>query len=171
MTLGAQEELAWGNSANCYAYAADCQNPANAHMGGAVPGAQAAAGGAVLPAGNAARVLLDGGAAVTQVGVNVNAIPVVAANHYLICLLESAAGFHFMRRDSFTGRWSWKDGNAGTVKYNVYHQPTDRYVYISDGNFADLVANNPGNYAPWAYAAMNFTAFFQVPNGGFLVRR
>jgi len=173
MPLGTQEELPWGNNANCYAYASDCQNPANGAMGGAVPGVQATANGVVVAAHhtNEQRVLLDGGANITLAGNNPHAIPMVVAGHYLICLLEGAHGFHFIRRDSYTGRWSWKDGNGGTVKYNALHVPTNHFVYINDGNFVDLVVTNPNNYAPWAYANMNFVAFFQVANAGFLVRR
>jgi len=83
-------------------------------------------------------------------------------------MLTSATGFHFLRRDELTRRWSWKDANHGTVKLNVMDFAHDHYVYINDANLNDILVANRGNYI-WAYNQMNFQGFFAVVNGGFAV--
>lgn len=172
MPLGAQEEYQWGTHANCYAYACSCPNP---QVGGvaartSVPGT---VGGAIVANnGNAgqliAGMLADGGVLVQQLGGNPAALPVVPANSYLVAMLTNAGGFHFLRRDELTRRWSWKDGNHGSVKLNTLHHPTNHYVYINDGNLNDILVANRGHYM-WGYDRMTFDCFFAVSNNGFLV--
>jgi hypothetical protein len=171
MPLGAQEDYQWGANANCYAYACNCPNPVVGNPPRqARPGV--AAGAPVQNNGNVqqliAGVLADGGLLVQQLNGQPNALPQVPVNSYLVAMLTSAGGFHFMRRDETTGRWSWKDANHGSVKLNVLHFPSDRYVYINGGNLNDILVANPGQYV-WAYNQMTFQAFFAVVNGGFAV--
>ena len=172
MAMGSQEELPWGVSANCYAYACDCPQPNVGNPPGrtAVPGIQA--NQPPVNNGNVAQliagVLADGGGQVHQcVGTPAN-IPVCPRGSYLIAMLTSGVGFHFIRRDELTNRWSWKDANLGTVKYNLLDMPNQRYVYVNDGNLNDLLVTNPNNYM-WMYNNMTFQAFFSVPNGGIVV--
>lgn len=168
MTLGISEEFNWGVNANCYAYACDCANPA---VG--VPPRQArpgvAGGAAPLNNGNVvqltAGLVADGAVAVAG---NPGAIPAAPANHYLIAMLTSGVGFHFIRHDPVTDRWSWKDANHGSVKLNVMDIPGNRFVYVNSGNLNDILVTNRGNYA-WAYIGMNFQSFFAVPNAGLVV--
>ena len=171
MTIGNQEDYDWGALSNCYAYAAKCAQPA-----AGVPGATARPG--VLSgqppdnngdvAGLVAGVLADGGInAQTLVGTPDN-LPVVPANFYLVAMITKADGFHFMRRDEETKRWSWKDGNHGSVKLNVWHVPTDHYVYINDANLNDILVTHRGNYF-WLYSGMTFQQFFAFQNTGFNV--
>ena len=171
MTLGVQEEFNWGANANCYSYAADCPNPVvSPTHGTAVPGG--ASGQRPANNGNVAQlhagILADGGAAVAAIAGNPAAIPAPPANSYLIAMLTSATGFHFIRRDEYTKRWSWKDANHGSVKLNVMHFPSDRYVYVNDSNLNDILVANRGNYV-WAYNLMTFQGFYTVTNGGFAV--
>ena len=188
--MGALEELVgWGALANCYAYAFNRQNPLAcagpcAH-GEAYPGHTAwpgwrlgaAAAGRPAPPGATpaqrliAGVLIDSRPAaggmpqVTQVAGAPGHVPQVHAGCYLVALLCHANGFHFLRRDSFTGRWSWKDGNGGSVKLNALDTNHNRFLYITDNNLNDLIVGRPATFVPWAYAGMRFAAFFRVPNG------
>ncbi len=171
MPLGAQEEYVWGAHANCYAFAADCAQP---NVGAPPRTARPGVATGAAPANNGdvpgliAGVLADGGAAVQTLMGTPAMIPVVPPNSYLVAMLTSAGGFHFMRRDEFTKRWSWKDANHGSVKLNVMHFPTAHYVYINDANLADILVNNRGNYV-WAYNNMVFQQFFAMQNNGFAV--
>lgn len=171
MTMGAQEEYDWGARANCYAFACNSQNPnvgnpARTARPGVQGGAGAADNGNVLQL--TAGVLADGGPLVQVIAGNPAAIPNPPANSYLIAMLCSATGFHFIRRDEVTRRWSWKDANHGSVKLNVLHMPSDRYVYVNDGNLYDILVANRGSYM-WMYNQMTFQGFFAVVNNGFPV--
>jgi hypothetical protein len=162
MPIGTLQELPWGTNANCYAYAANCSTPARA-TGGAVPGG--ATGQPALPGGpNYDQALIAG--AVADGFVQLAGVPAVppapAANHYLVALIANAAGFHWLRRDSVTGRWSWKDGNEQTVKY-ILNVGQGLYVDINNTNLNDLLTVNRAGYAPWAYKNMVFKSFFQAP--------
>lgn len=173
MTLGAQEQHNWGANANCYAYACDCPNPA---VGNPPRQARPGVAGGVPAQNNGnvqqliAGVLADGGLLVQQLnaGQGVLPLPLVPANSYLVAMLTSAVGFHFMRRDEYTKRWSWKDANHGSVKLNVLRFSTNHYVYINDANLNDILVANRGDYV-WAYNQMTFQAFFAVVDGGFPV--
>lgn len=170
MPLGNLEELAWGNNANCYAYAGNCPNPARGNQGGAVPGG--ATGNPVLPGvPNYAQALALGAVAdgfVQLAGAPAHPLP-PRPGHYLVALIASLIGFHWLRRDSTTGRWSWKDGNGQTVKYSILDVGQDRFVYITNTNLDDLLTVNRAGYAPWAYANMVFVSFFEAPNAGVVV--
>lgn len=168
MPLGSLEQEPWGTMANCYAYAANCSNPARGANGGAVPGG--ATGHAVLPGvANYAQLLVA--AAVADGFVQRAGAPAVppapAANRYLVALIANQNGFHWLRRDSVTDRWSWKDGNGDTVKYNILHVAQNRFVYIKNDNLDDLLIVNRAGYNPWPYSNMTFVSFFEAtaPNG------
>ena len=173
--LGVLEEIqTWGMSANCYAYAFKCPTPLNGNQGGAMPGAAGAAAGRAVAAGATwiDKVLADGGGAVVQCNETPDNPPPVHPGTYIVALIGHVGGFHFLRRDDQgTGRWSWKDGNMGSVKYNVLDTATSQFVYINSTNLNDLLVTRRAGFNPWAYANMNFMAFFRVPNGGMNVRR
>jgi hypothetical protein len=164
MPIGTLQELPWGTNANCDAYAANCSAPARGNLGGAVPGG--ATGHPVLAgAPNYVQALVAGAVAdgfVQRAGAPA-APPAPAANHYLVALIASQMGFHWLRRDSVTDRWSWKDGNAQTVKYNILNVGRDLFVYIKNTNQDDLLTVNRAGYAPWAYSNMAFVSFFEAP--------
>jgi hypothetical protein len=171
MPLGNQEQIAdWGTHANCYAYAAGWDTPARGNIGGAVPGG--ASGGPVLggaPGYHQALVAAavnDGLTAAAGAPANP---PADLAGHYLVALIATATGFHWLRRDRLTRRWSWKNGNAGAVLFNVLHVAQDRYVYITDTNLDDLLTVNRNGYMPWTYSNTQFVSFFHVPNAGVTV--
>jgi len=176
-----QEELVWGVNANCYAYAFNCPNPIGNAAAGAVPGG--ATGNPVLPgpgplpaylAQLIAGVIADGAGQVIQVVAPIANPPGTPASTYLAALIYNAGGFHCLRRDSYTQRWSWKDGNAQTVKLNIMSVPNQQWVYINDQhpqyNLNDLLTNHQ-QYAPWNYGGMFFGGFFQVPDAGIIVGR
>ena len=173
MPLGNLEELqAWGTDANCYAYAVNCPNPVNGRNGGANPGSQAAFAGHPAPGGAtlAQKVVADGNHSVVQVAGTTLNPPAAIPGNYVIAMLSHQAGFHFIRRDSHTGRWSWKDGNTGSVKFNLLDMANQRYIYIRDENLNDLLVASPANFFPWVYSNMAFVAYFRVPTGGSTVR-
>ncbi len=164
--LGTLEELQWSHDSNCYGYACKCQH---AGVGTAVPGA--AAGNPALPNAGAnyhqaliAGAIADGAA---QVAGTTAAPPADTPGHYVVALLANNIGFHWMRRDGHLNRWSWKDGNGGTIKYNLLHTNLNRYVYIKNESLVDLLDNNnPSHYAPWAYSNMTFVSYFRIPDAG-----
>jgi hypothetical protein len=165
--MGKLKEEDWGTYANCYAYAANCSKPARGDQGGAVPGGAkgkpALTGLADLK--DYERALIAGAAAdgfVQREGAPA-APPAPNANHYLVALIANKLGFHWLRRDSVTDRWSWKDGNGQTVKYNIFDVRQKRFVYISNTNLDDLLTVNRGSYFPWAYTNMSFVSFFEAP--------
>jgi len=171
MTMGAQEEYNWGTNANCYAFACNSANPAVGNPPRqAVPGV--IGGAPTINNGNVgqltAGVLADGGPLVQALAGNPLAIPNPPANTYLIAMLTSANGFHFIRCDEYTKRWSWKDANPGTVKLNVLHLPSDRYIYVNNSNLNNILVTNQNDYM-WPYNGFTFQSFFAVTNNGFAV--
>ena len=171
MPLGTLEELhVWGSHANCYAYAVNCKTPVNGNIGGATPGKQAAFAGKTVPEGLVARVVADGAGSVLEVDGDPKKPPPDIGGQYLIALLAHSSGFHFIRRDSTTGRWSWKDGNSGSVKFNVLDMPDNKFIYIHDEHLNDLLVARRADFFPWAYANMNFVRYFRVANAGATVR-
>jgi hypothetical protein len=171
--MGAQEEIqVWGTHANCYAYAMNCTAPVNGSNGGAWVGSQATHLG--NPPANGAswaqKVVADSGGLVAQVAGTPLTPPGDIPGHYIVAMLAHPGGFHFIRRDSHTGRWHWKDGNGGSVKFNVLDFPASRYVYINSSNLNDLLVARPADFNPWAYRNMAFQAYFRVPDGGSTVR-
>jgi hypothetical protein len=169
--LGVLEEIqTWGTDANCYAYAMNCPAPVNGRNGGAWPGSQAAFAGRAPGATWATKVVADGGGSVVQLAGTSLAPPADIGGNYVVAMLAHPNGFHFIRRDPGTGRWSWKDGNMGSIKYNVLDVTRNMYVYINDGNLNDLLVARPADFNPWGYSNMALVSFFRVPTGGSTVR-
>lgn len=168
MPVGVQEELNGSVTANCYAYACKCDNP---NVGNpprqAKPGVHG--GAATVNNGDVgqltAGITADGGVGLAGDPLN---IPNPPAHHYLIAMLTNAHGFHFLCRDEFTKRWSWKDANLGTIKFNVLHLPSDHYRYVNDTILNDILVANRNDYM-WAYNSMTFQRFFAIPNIGITV--
>lgn len=166
-----KEELPWGVNANCYAYA--CNDP-NPDVG--IPPMQAGPGiNSGCPpscdaevAGLIAGIIADSGGRASLLGGDPSNIPTPPENTYLVALLTNSVGFHFMKRDEVTQRWSWKDANHGTVKLNVMHIPTRQYVYVNNSNLNDMLVMHKNDYG-WMYAQMNFQAFLSIPNEGIVV--
>lgn len=176
-----QEQLGFGVNANCYAYAFNCANPIGNAVAGAVPGG--ATGNPVGPGPGPlnnyltqliAGVIADGGGQVVQVAGQPANPPATPAGTYLAALMYNAGGFHWLRRDHYTRRWSWKDGNAQPVKYNIMSVANAQWVYINDQhpqhNLHGLLTG-PHLYAPWNYGGMAFGGFFRVPDAGIVVGR
>jgi hypothetical protein len=162
-------ELAWGERANCYAYALNYERP---RMTSAVPQAcpGAATGRRALHLGDPAAdtealiegVIADGQGAIQQVEGSPAHVPAPGPGEYLFALLTGPHGFHFLRRDSATGVWSWKDGNEESVKLKIFHLPSRKFVPVTDNLLEPLLATNKQDFA-WRYHGMTFKSFFSVP--------
>lgn len=166
---GAEFIASWGENANCYAYAVSCLTPQNG-IGGAVPGAASGAAAQNSANGNYRQELAEAAARdglILADGVPDDP-PTDIRNHYLVALIANDMGFHWLRRDPTTLRWSWKDGNAGPVQLNVFSVARSRYVHIENRDLNDLLGN-PMGFAPWVYGSMRFVAFFHVPMDGLSV--
>jgi hypothetical protein len=160
---------AWGERANCYAYALNCERP---RMTSAVPQAcpGAATGRRVLHLGDPAAdtealiegVIADGQGAIRQVEGSPAHVPAPGPGEYLFALLTGPHGFHFLRRDSATGVWSWKDGNEESVKLKIFYLPSRKFVPITDNLLEPLLVTNKQDFA-WRYHGMTFKSFFSVP--------
>lgn len=184
-------EVGWGGLANCYAYAMKCQAPGG--NGTPVPGR--VAGAPVLPyhptfAGNRPaywRALMAGivaDAAVANQVVVVHSQPtatgampqpdnppihLVGAGTYLAAMVVKTDGFHFLRRDSATGRWSHKNGaQDAEVETFATLAASGRPVVLDDNVFVTLVRTGQGTYRS-SFPGFTFAGYLLVPSAGFAV--
>jgi hypothetical protein len=186
-------EGGWGNP-NCYSYAMKCKNPVgNAMTPGMAAGAVAApdtdkvdliAYGHRLFAGIEADAAADGGKQVTfyPVGVETSRVrphpgtmPQVQHGEYLVAMLVTARGFHFMRRDTATGLWSHKNRSDGEVEVTVTRSTAagrlpKRNVPITDAVAVEMLSNPfpPQNYDTLG-GGFTFAGYILVPTAGFTV--
>ncbi len=120
----------WGVDANCYAYAMNDQKPANA-IGGAIPGGASGNVASLSATGDYRHRLVSG--AIEDGLVHAEGSPECppddVSGTYLVALIASEVGFHWLRRDSSLKRWSWKDGNSGQVRLNIFNVAEKRFVY------------------------------------------
>lgn len=58
--------------------------------------------------------------------------PALGGADYLVALVGFPAGYHFMRRDEQTQRWSHKNGSAADVATIAYDIPKARYLVIDN---------------------------------------
>ena len=161
-----EQDPAWSFTANCYAYACNCREPKNGHLGGAIPGATK-----MLPAfaGDAdySNRLINGAVADGLILLsrnNIALMPNVPAGHYRVALFANQYGFHWMRHDPVLNRWSWKSGNAGPVYYSALNIALNRSIYIKDENFYTLYEQK-ADYVLSFTQTMSFVAYFAVPEG------
>ena len=156
----------WGTNANCYAYAVNHPTPLNA-VAGAVPGGASGSPALLSETGDYPRQLVFAARADGLISAegSPGSPPDDIPGYYLTALIANNAGFHWLRREPSTRFWSWKDGNSGAVRLNVFNVREDRFVYIDDTNLAELLVNG-GNFAPWFYSQMHFVSFFRVPASG-----
>jgi len=91
-----------------------------------------------------------------------NAVIRAAKSHErMIALVSSAHGFHLLVRDPVTATWSWKDGNAESVKLDIFLLPSNAYVPVTDAVLNDLLSARKQDFV-WRYGGMDFRSFFAV---------
>jgi hypothetical protein len=163
-----------GPHANCYAYAANCLNPTNETGHDCRPGLVDPVADSKQYASDLIIGALGDGCLAVAGNYSIDNPPPVSPGYYTIALLNSGAGFHFIRRDPITRQWSWKD-HGGTVKKSVMATPRlaggfmqKMWLFVTDDMLPDLMADR---YMPWAYANMQFRRFFEVPIAGIQVSR
>jgi hypothetical protein len=163
--------------ANCYAYAVKVANPTG--VGTPIPG------GVTVEAGDTWQdygnnlivgVLTDGGNKVNRLPGGPTPVPRASEDHYLIALLASDTGFHFLRRErkKFLGspRWKWKNGCLDTeVWLNAYDNNAGTWKTITDASFGQFVGNLGGFTCGGGYGNMHFVCFFEVQRDGFKANR
>lgn len=184
-------EDGWGNGPNCYAFAMKCQHPEGHGM---TPGI--AAGSAATTRGIEgdqvayARRLLEGierdgraheDSIVTFLPEGLlknNALPSPRPlpvrfehNRYLVAMLITSAGFHFMRRDTDTGLWCHKNGSFGAPEYTaVVRGPAGRLgrreVPITDDVALELLENQFGGRFEALGGGYAFAGYAVVPKAG-----
>lgn len=170
----------WGNTQNCYAYAACDMAPGHAS---AVPGATSNPAAPVLRLGGEAQqqywvrlvagVVSDaaaqGRAVTAHPGVAVGAIPVPAGGQYVAAMVADGNGFHFLRRDAVGGVWTHKDGAPADPEGVLYNTTADEYRLITDAVLIDALLQANGFQHP--FANMQFVAYFTIQLPGFHVSR
>lgn len=189
-------ESGWGHGPNCYAYAMKCKNPAG---NGMAPGIAAGKGATLegigrdlvqythrLFDGIQRDAAADGNKTVSffPQGVETSAdrpdpiqMPrVVPDGQYLVAMLVTAGGFHFMRRDSKTRLWSHKNRSDGAPESTAEHSgPVGRLGRksspITDEVAVELARNHfPGlNYEPFG-GGYFFAGYILVPDEGIVVK-
>ncbi len=189
-------EPGWGHGPNCYAYAMKCKAPAG---NGMAPGIAAGEGATLKGIGRDlvqyTRRLFDGikRDAAADGNKTVSFFPqgvensddrpdpiqmpkVVPDRQYLVAMLVTAGGFHFMRRDSRTNLWSHKNRSDGAPEATAEHLgPAGRLGRrsspITDDVAVELARNQfPGvNVEPFG-GGYFFAGYILVPEEGIVVR-
>lgn len=182
-------ETGFTGVANCYAYAMKCRQPG----GGGTPVPGRAAHAAVLPydpqwVNRPAYwgALLDGivkdgaadGSTVTVLSQPVGAAlpqpdnpPVHRADgtQYLAAMVVKTDGFHFLRRDSTSGRWTHKNGaQDAEVESSATLAANGRPVVIDDAVFVALVRTGQAQFRS-SFPGFQFAGYVLVPNAGIAV--
>lgn len=190
-----QVEPGWLHGPNCYAYAMKCKRPdGNGMTPGVCVGRAASMEGLDkdqvafarrLLAGIAADAAADGGKAITFHPDGVETAtrfpdPAdmprdIPGGHYLVAMLATAGGFHFMRRDSLTGLWSHKNRSDGEAETSVQliragRRLGRRSVPITDTVALELLRNlSPGLTVEPFGGGYRFAAYMFVPDAGITV--
>lgn len=164
----------WGDHANCYAYAAKCDNPTfiGGKPSGAIPGL--AKGKGAKSNGNladyvkalTAGVEADGG---SFAGDDASEIPEPTEGKYLIAGLANQYGFHFVRRDPASREWSWVDGNHSPVKNQLIDVKSEKPVKATEALMKQVFAGNATGKLTWFYSGMSFYGYFWIPAAGLKV--
>jgi hypothetical protein len=96
----------------------------------------------------------------------------VTADTYIAAMVVNATGFHFMRRDSRTHRWTHKNGGRGNpVETCVYklRNGADRFlVPITDDVAVEMLKNRRVTYSNFAND-FKFAGYLLVPSDGITV--
>jgi len=164
----------YDTNANCYGYATNVTN-----CGAAAPGGR----GVLANADEYFQALIDGviddgeGRVEEDKGHSLDAIPVPAANHYLILMLVGANGFHFLRREMNRPgllkrrRWSWKNGTGENFSYWNACTAKGNFTTITNSNLKSAI-QNPQQYI-WGKSLGGTppknakVCFFKVHSNGF----
>lgn len=166
-------EDGWDTNHNCYAYAMKCKHP-QGRGNNSRPGQIA---GAPYSGANGMTWKQDMTAAIQADAVHDNKVITVLPQtnptpcpdslgdgRYLVALVGFQTGYHFMRRDEHTQRWSHKNGSAADVATIAYNIPRQRYLMIDNLVAVDMIAN-PANWLD-VTRDMRFIAYLWVPNDG-----
>jgi hypothetical protein len=158
----------WTNNHNCYAFAMKCSNPHGAGLHSR-PGkyadrpasrrdgfVQGVVDDGLASGGSVVNVLRQGGLPTP--------VPGRLAGSYLVALVASTYGYHFLRRDEVTGLWMHKNGAPSPVENCFYDNTTEQPVAITDAVVANLLLN-PARMG----CTMTFEAYFSVPTAGIQV--
>ncbi|MDH5484677.1 MAG: hypothetical protein OEY43_05505 [Gammaproteobacteria bacterium] len=142
--------------ANCYAYAANCLQPAGNNR--AIPGRQSGHG--VTPPYNAAtltQACINDGCQAVAAGNTFNVPPAAPANHHLIAVMIAANGtdYHFYRQGPLTAAWTHKPG------------PHDASNY--DGGLVEIGADLSAANHTIGHNTYVFVCYLAVPTNGLQV--
>lgn len=183
-------EVNWLGLTNCYAYSMKCKHPG----GNQTPVPGRAAGAAVLPYhpqwvsraaywtgllnGIVADAAADNNKVVTilrQLAGDVLPAPsplplgLLPGGTYLAAMVVKNDGFHFLRRDSATARWTHKNGaQDAEVETFATLAASGRPVPLTDDVFLTLVTTGQATYRS-SFPGFKFAGYMAVPNGGFAV--
>lgn len=134
-------EDGWGPGPNCYAYAMKCKRPVGNGMAPGIAGGEGATMEGIETRPIEYTKRLFKGIRLDAAKDNMKTVSffppdiedadvrpdpslmpsVVPRNEYLVAMLVTAGGFHFMRRDSNTNLWSHRNGSYGAVEASVQH--------------------------------------------------
>lgn len=161
-------EQGWGAAHNCYAYAMECQNAVNGNN--ARPG-KLAGNARNIQAQDFAQGVVDDAvhqaknAWILRKGGLPQPIPPLAHSGYLVVMISIPMGYHFMRRDNFTGLWTHKNGSIRPVE-TTWHDPDDHLLEeaIDDAAMIKIITDPRIADANWA-----FDAYLEIPIGGITV--
>lgn len=169
-------EDGWGTNHNCYAYAMKCRHPqgrGNNARPGVIAGAQYRGEAvqnwkALITAAIQADAAHGGAAIAVLPQATPRPCPAsLGVSDYLVALVGFPAGYHFMRRDEATQRWSHKNGSAADVATIAFNIPRNRYLVIDNTVAVDMLIN-PVNWLD-VTRNMAFIAYLSVPAAGILV--
>lgn len=171
-----QPETGWGLLHNCYAYAMKCNNP-DGTGGHALPGG--AAGKCVRPSmapyhtNLIAGVIADGaaqGKTITSLQRGAHSpVPDTRGATYLVAMVAKHDGFHFLRRDEASGRWSHKNGPGSQPETYIYNNAVEKNQILTDDVIEDLFTNISTLQYISGINTMQFLCYFLVPLSGIWV--
>ena len=172
--------LAGANFNNCYSFALRAttitQGPKPEYQAwpGSAPPGDVVATTPLTKQKLVAAVRRDSGYRATQadwatndlgiLGTAIKEPPADLAATCLVGMLHNSVGFHFIRRDAATRRWSWKQGAGDPIIYCGVTSPAREIVPLTDVNMWDVMSSFRGYQ--WFYSGMTFDCFFHVPNAG-----
>ena len=174
-------EAGWNNNHNCYAYAMKCRNPTGMgnnsrpgrYAGNGVGYGDAAPNAATWKQDMVDQIRADAVANGVTIQATMPASPIpvpalVADGRYLAALIGFQMGYHFLRRDEGSRRWSHKNGSAADVETSAFHNIKGRCFVLDDQTVGEMLSRP----ADWegVTVQMQFIAYLSVPQDGIQVR-
>lgn len=159
----------WGSNHNCYAYAMLCKKPELLGQNSR-PGKHAGRT-ASLQADFVQGVIEDARFDGKDVLIPVNGAdkipaPIVNDGNYLVAMISSKMGYHFLRRRESTGLWGHKPNGMSDVETYFYDFKEEKPVAMTDALMSKLLTNP----LLLGFGNMKFHSFFRVPKSGVQVK-